>query len=83
MIYKRTIIPVLESELITKETIVITGMRQVGKTTLLTYLFSKISSVNKAILDFENPLHRKAFEEENYDAVWNNLIAFSLTNKEK
>lgn len=83
MIYRRTITPFLESELSTKETTVITGMRQVGKTTLLTYLFSKITSSNKVLLDFENPLHRKIFEEKNYDMVWNNLAAFGLTNKEK
>lgn len=83
MIYQRSITAQLEKELDKKETTVITGMRQVGKTTLLKHLFSKITTVNKVLLDFENPLHRKAFEEENYDAVWNNLAAFGITNKEK
>jgi predicted AAA+ superfamily ATPase len=83
MIYQREIIPLLESELDKKETTVITGMRQVGKTTLLNHLYSKIVSQNKAIFDFENPLHRKIFEEENYDAIWNNLTVFGVTNKEK
>lgn len=83
MIYQRNIIPELQKELFTKETVVITGMRQVGKTTLLQHLYSHVSSTNKVFLDFENPLHRKVFEEENYDAVWNNLAAFNVTNKEK
>lgn len=83
MIYQRTITPQLEAELREKETTVITGMRQVGKTTLLRHLFDQVTSRNKVMLDFENPLHRKIFEEENYDAVWNNLASFGITTKEK
>lgn len=61
----------------------ITGMRRVGKTTALTYLYELVKSKNKVLLDLENPLHRKIFEEENYDAVWNNLQQFGITNKTK
>lgn len=83
MFYKRDILPQLEDELETKEITVITGMRQVGKTTVLNHLLGLIKSANKVLLDLENPLHRKVFEEENYDAVWNNLAQFGITNKEK
>lgn len=83
MFYGRNILPKLVSELATKEIIVITGMRQVGKTTLLNHLLELVNSGNKVLLDLENPLHRLLFEEENYDAVWNNLIQFGITNKEK
>ena len=83
MFYTRNILPKLVSELATKEIIVITGMRQVGKTTLLNHLLGLVNSDNKVLLDLENPLHRKLFEEENYDTVWNNLIQFGITNKEK
>ncbi len=58
-------------------------MRQVGKTTLLSYLFDKIVSSNKAFLDLENPLHRKVFEEENFDNIWNNLKEFGIDKKKK
>ncbi|KKP80632.1 MAG: ATPase [Candidatus Levybacteria bacterium GW2011_GWB1_35_5] len=58
-------------------------MRRVGKTTALMHLYDLVSSKNKAIFDFENPLHRKVFEQENYDAVWNNLKQFGVTNKAK
>ncbi len=75
--------PHLEKELKTKEIIVLTGMRQVGKTTLLEYLFKKIKSSNKAFLDLENPLHRKVFEEENFDNIWNNLKEFNISSREK
>ena len=83
MIFSRNIFPVLEKELETKENIVITGMRQVGKTTILEHLFSKVATGNKIILDLENPLNRKIFEEENYDSIWNNLKVFGITNAKK
>jgi len=83
MLYSREIFPKLESELNTKEATVITGMRRVGKTTALIHLYDLISSSNKAILDLENPLHRKVFEEENYDNIWNNLKEFGVTNNSK
>lgn len=78
MLYPRQIFNKLESEITTKEITVITGMRRVGKTTALVHLFGLIKSKNKAILDLENPLHRKVFEEENYDNVWNNLKQFGV-----
>jgi len=83
MFITRDIVSSLEKELSEKEATVITGMRRVGKTTLLTHLFDQISSKNKAIFDLENPLHRRVFEEENYDAIWNNLAQYGLSNKEK
>src|SRR3989304_7269068 len=83
MLYTRAIFSQLESELQTKEATVITGMRRVGKTTALMHLYDLIQSRNKALFDLENPLHRKIFEEENYDAVWNNLQQFGITNSEK
>jgi len=83
MLYKRQLYPQIESELGTKEITVITGMRRVGKTTTLHYLYELVKSGNKAMLDLENPLHRKVFEEKNYDTVWNNLKQFGITNTAK
>ncbi len=83
MIYPRAIFPQLEKELNTKENIVITGMRRVGKTIALEHLFSLIKTPNKVMLDLENPLNRKVFETDNFDAVWNNLADFGITNKER
>ena len=83
MIINRRIFPKLKAELDSKEVTVITGMRQVGKTTALNYLFNLVESDNKTMLDLENPLHRKIFEEENYDNVWGNLKPFGITNATK
>jgi hypothetical protein len=73
----------LEQELHTKQVTVITGMRQVGKTTALGHLFAMVPSENKILLDLENPLYRKLFEEEHFDNVWNNLRQFNIKNTEK
>lgn len=83
MIYARFIFAQLEKELATKESLVITGMRRVGKTIALEYLFSKVQTPNKVLLDLESPLNRKIFETDNFDAIWNNLAEFGISNKEK
>ena len=83
MVYQRAITQKLESELETKEIVVLTGMRQVGKTTLLKYLFSKVSSENKVFLDLGNPLSRKIFEEEDYNNIWENLTESNVSKNSK
>lgn len=79
----RSILPSLEKELSTKEIVVLTGMRQTGKTTILSHLYEQIHSSNKILLDLENPLNRKIFEEQHYDNVWRNLSIFGISNKKK
>src|SRR3990167_3733959 len=83
MIYKRTILPALEKQLGTKEIIVLTGMRRVGKTTLLQYLYNTIDSDNKVLLDIENPIVRSYFEEKDYDNIWENLKQLGLDKSKK
>lgn len=51
------------------EAIVVTGMRRVGKTTLMRQIFDGLHSDNKIFLDLENPVNQKYFEEINYDAI--------------
>lgn len=73
MFYTRDLYTRLEKELETSQATVITGMRRVGKTTALKYLYDLVKSQNKAFFDFENPLHRQLFELQDYDSVLNNL----------
>lgn len=73
MFYPRDIYSRLEKELETPQATVITGMRRVGKTTALKYLYSLVNSPNKAFFDFESPLHRQLFELQDYDSILNNL----------
>ncbi len=83
MILPRYILPALENEMTMAENLVITGMRQVGKTTMLKHLFSQIDSPNKILLDLENPLYRKLFEEEHFDKIWQNLAEFGILKEKK
>ena len=63
--------------------IVITGMRRVGKTTLLRQIMEEIKSENKIFLDMENPATRKYFEEENYETILNNLRFLGMDTSKK
>jgi len=63
--------------------VVLTGMRQVGKTTLIRQVFESIGTKNKIFLDLENPLNQKIFEEENFDSIIFNLEHAGLTKGEK
>jgi len=55
-----------------KNALVITGMRQVGKTTLMKQLFEKTDGP-KLWFDFENPLNLMQFENIDYDAIYEEL----------
>jgi len=82
-IYPRRLSPQLEREIESSRIVVLTGMRQVGKTTLMREVFQKIKSPHKIFLDLENPLNQKIFEEENFDNILSNLeeMGFSLGKK--
>ncbi len=83
MLFERRVFKKLIREIEAKEITVITGMRRVGKTTAMRYLYDQVESENKVFLDLENPINRKVFEEENYDSVWNNLKEFGISDSQK
>ncbi|MBV6514354.1 MAG: hypothetical protein FMNOHCHN_03973 [Ignavibacteriaceae bacterium] len=56
-----------------KNALVITGMRQVGKTTLMKQLFETVSRP-KLWFDLENPLEMKIFENIDYDGIYQELL---------
>lgn len=58
-------------------------MRRVGKTTILKQLFEKIESPNKFFYDFENPMHRRKFEEQDYDNIWENLSENGISKNQR
>jgi predicted AAA+ superfamily ATPase len=62
---------------------VLTGMRQVGKTTLYRMIFDGIKSKNKIFLDIENPLDQKIFEEEDYNNILRNFERLGVDAKKK
>ncbi|HAE60122.1 MAG TPA: hypothetical protein DCG54_11645 [Anaerolineae bacterium] len=83
MLIERTIYPAIESVLSATEAIVITGMRRVGKTTLLKTILERIDSSNKIYLDLENPRNQLYFEQTDYDAILANLQLLGLNKNER
>ncbi|MEK6847545.1 MAG: ATP-binding protein [Nanoarchaeota archaeon] len=81
--YKRKLYYKIKAKIEEKEIIVVTGMRRVGKTTLLKMIFDEIKSGNKIFLDIENPLNQKIFEEEDYDNIWANLKPLGIDKVKK
>jgi len=56
-----------------KNALIITGMRQVGKTTLMKQIFNDIDGA-KLWFDFDNPLDTLYFENDDYNGIYKNLI---------
>lgn len=83
MQFHRKILEQIQPQLSSREIVVITGMRRVGKTTLLQMIYDQISSANKVFLDIENILEQKIFEEVDTNNIWANLRAYGITNTEK
>lgn len=83
MYYSRNILKKIENLLDSKEIIVITGMRRVGKTTLLQMIYEKIPSTNKVFLDIGNILEQRIFEEIDFNNIWANLKPYGINNHEK
>jgi uncharacterized protein len=57
-----------------KNALVIVGMRQVGKTTLLRQLFEQIDEP-KIWFDLDNPLDQKVFEDIDYNVVYKRIAS--------
>ncbi len=55
MIYARKLTAKIAKEIGSKRIVVLTGLRQTGKTTLMRLAFNQIKSENKVFLDLENP----------------------------
>ena len=70
---KRFLFEELTKYLKHKNALIITGMRQVGKTTLLKQVFTEVAG-SKIWFDFDNPLDQKMFEELDYNNIYHNLL---------
>ncbi len=70
---KRLLFYSLQKYLDHKNALIITGLRQVGKTTLLKQLFEEIKSPHKLWFDFDNPLDQKMFEDIDYNNIYKKL----------
>lgn len=81
--YNRKLLGELRKWVDKRQVVVVTGMRQVGKTTLFRMLFDEIKSANKVFLDMENPIAQKVFEETDYDNIRANLKSYGIKAGEK
>lgn len=64
-----------------KNALVITGMRQVGKTTLMKQIFESIKNQAKLWFDFDNPLDQKIFEDLEYRNIYQTIQSLSKNRK--
>lgn len=83
MIYQRKIYKKLKKYLGAKQVIVITGMRRVGKTTILKQILSEIKFQNKAYFDLEKLSDRNVFDQKNYDNILLDLERKGIDIKKK
>lgn len=60
------------------DALIVTGMRRVGKTTLLQQIYDELSTKNKLFLDLEAPNDRKILEGDNYEEIKIRLMARNL-----
>lgn len=83
MIFQRKIYKKIKKYVSTKQVIVITGMRRVGKTTILKQLLSEVKSKNKAYFDLEKLSDRGVFDQKNYDNIILDLEGKGIDIKKK
>ncbi|MCK5459915.1 ATP-binding protein [Candidatus Parcubacteria bacterium] len=83
MLIKRALHQEIAKYINSTEAIIVTGMRRVGKTTLLQMIFDELPTDNKLFLDLENPLNQKYFAVENYDAIIDSLFELGIDPNKK
>ncbi len=81
--FYRDLYPELEESLTVKQIIAITGLRRVGKTTALQYMFNKVKSSNKVFLDLEKIEFRHIFNIDKYDQIITSLEIEGIDFKKK
>ncbi|MFH1759194.1 MAG: ATP-binding protein [Patescibacteria group bacterium] len=81
MYYSRKIEAQIRKNLKNNKAVVLTGMRRVGKTTILREIYKSVD--NKVWFDFENPLDMKYFEDVDYNDVYENIIQRGDLDRQK
>ncbi|MEQ1553760.1 MAG: ATP-binding protein [Ferruginibacter sp.] len=67
--FTRKIYPALESHLQKKQVTVITGLRRIGKSTAMKYLYNKSELTNKVYLDLERIENQNIFLQNSYKDI--------------
>ena len=80
---KRELFFTIKPQLYHKNAIVITGMRQVGKTTLMRQLYNDFEG-KRLWFDLDNPLDQMIFENIDYNAIYSDIARMSdIKNDER
>jgi len=66
-----------------KNALVITGMRQVGKTTLMRQIFEEVREKPKIWFDLDNPLDQKVFEDIDYRNIFSRLAKMAKSREKE
>lgn len=83
MIVKRDLYKEIKPYFKAKEAIIVTGMRRVGKTTLLQLISDEIKTENKLFLDLENPLNQRYFTGDDFEQIKITLETLGLDFNKK
>lgn len=83
MIVKRELYNYIQPYIVSKQAIIVTGMRRVGKTTLLKTIFDEIESPNKQYLDLENVVNQRLFAETDYEQIKRSLELLGMDFKKE
>lgn len=83
MLKKRRIFDILAKYADSREAIVVTGFRRVGKTSALQHVFDRVTGPNKIFLDLESPVNQKIFAEANYDNIKSSLSRLGINFRQK
>lgn len=79
---KRELFYIIRPQLQHKSAIIITGMRQVGKTTLMRQLYDDWEG-KRLWYDFDNPLDQMIFENIGYNSIYRELANMSGVNNDE
>ncbi len=86
-VVERKLMQEIRKYLTSPEAVVVTGMRRVGKTTLMEQVQAELREQhnisNILFLDLENPASQRYFDEENYDAIWYTFEKLGLRSTER
>jgi predicted AAA+ superfamily ATPase len=79
---KRLLFHTIKKHINHKNALVITGMRQVGKTTIMKQLYEEVDSP-KLWFDFDNPLDMLFFEDIDYNNIFRKLEKAAKSDKKR
>jgi hypothetical protein len=80
MYYSRLVESEISKNIKNSQAVILTGMRRVGKTTLMKKIYNSLSD-NKIWFDFENPLDIKYFEDIDYNDIFENIVRKGNLNR--